>query len=355
MTDTMNSAARLHRNGRTEPSECRCPACQSIIPPDLLASIIGAENVRRLDIEQTVAARFAKQIAEAETKKKGEIAKAVKAATVVAETKIAAIRHNQAAVVVAALTAERIVAGQKLDEAVSAEKLAHAAEKLRLETALADMQRKLQGKTAHQLGEPFEASLYDTIVAALPPSDVARRVEKGQPGVDVIVEVVHGESVVGKIVLDSKNHARWQNAFTRKLRADQLAENADFGILSSTVFPKGASQLYVQDGVIIADPERVAVLVTILRRIIIDNHIQKRGSEARNEKADALFTFLLSRRADDLFLKMIRIARDLETLDEVEVKSHRTTWAKRAELVQGVVDVHDTITSTIADVVGGGL
>ena len=35
---------RLHTNGRTMSAECRCPVCSSIISPDMLASIVGAEE-----------------------------------------------------------------------------------------------------------------------------------------------------------------------------------------------------------------------------------------------------------------------------------------------------------------------
>jgi hypothetical protein len=214
------------------------------------------------------------------------------------------------------------------------------------------MQRRLQSKTAHQLGEPAEVDLSEALVAAFP-DDRISRVVKGVRGPDVIVEVVdHGE-VVGKIVLDSKNHARWSNRFTTKLRSDQLAEGADHAILSSSIMPAGARQLHVQDNVIVADPARVVVLVHLLRKQIIDNFRLKLGAEARNEKADKLYSFILSATSDDLFDRLLKLTSDLAALDATEAKAHQSTWMKRAELVEGVIIVREQFCGVVADIIGG--
>jgi hypothetical protein len=342
-----NTNGRLYQNGRTLAVECRCPTCASPISADQLASILGAQKAREIEIEKGIEAKFAGQLAEVERKRKREIDEAVKAATV-------ALRDGQQAAIGAALEAERKRSEQAVADAVNAAMIEFATEKARLETTLADVQRKLQARTPHDRGEPAEQSLHDALVAVLPPTDIVRRVEKGQPGVDVIIEIVHGNAVAGKIVIDSKAHARWQNAFCTKLRADQLREGATFGLLSSSVMPKGASHLHLQEGTIVCHPDRVPVLVTLLRKVIVDNHVQKRGAEARNKKAEAVLAFLLSGQADDLFTKLVATSRSLEGLDAGEVKSHQTTWTKRAGLIRDVVDIHGSLTATISDIVSGG-
>jgi hypothetical protein len=340
-------AGTSRSNGRAHAAECTCPTCGSVIPEMVHKAILGRQRAHDAEIERAVGARFAKQIAEAEKKRKSEIDAAVKAAT-------KSLRDGQTGVVTAAIQAERERADKAVADAVNATKLEFATERVRLESALADLQKKVQAKSPFDRGEPAEVSLFDAIVAAVPPTDVVRRVEKGRPGVDVVVEIVHGNTVVGKIAIDSKAHARWQNAFCVKLRQDQLRENAAFGILSSSVFPKGASQLHVQDGVIVCHPDRVPVLVSLLRRIILDGHTQKRGSEARNKKAEAVLKFLLSKQADDLFAKLVSTTRSLEALDMGEVKSHQSTWTKRSGLIREILQVHDSFTGTIGDIIGGG-
>jgi hypothetical protein len=316
-------------------------------------AILGRQRAHDAEIEKAVEARFAKQVAQIEKGRKTEIAKAVREATQMAEVKLAAIRSNQTGVVAAALAAEHERSEKAVAAAVEATKIEFATEKVRLEATLADVQRKLQSRTPHDRGEPAEVSLFDAIIAVLPPTDIVRRIEKGRPGVDVVVEIVSGNSVVGKIAIDSKAHARWQNSFCQKLRADQLREKAAFGILSSSVFPKNASQLHVQDGVIVCYPDRVPVLVTLLRRIILDGHVQKRSTEARNKKAEAALSFLVSREADDLLEKLVERTRSLETLDATEKKTHASTWTKRAALIREVLEVHTDFTTAISGIVSG--
>jgi hypothetical protein len=97
-------------------------------------------------------------------------------------------------------------------------------------------------------GEPAEFDLYETLRSEFGGDKIAR-VGKGVKGPDIILQVVHSGAVTGSIAIDCKNHKRWQSVFTRKLRADQLAEGADFAVLSTSTFPKGARQLHIQDNV----------------------------------------------------------------------------------------------------------
>jgi hypothetical protein len=339
-------------------AEAQCPYCLQPISnrqqfEEIRTRVEEEERARIAKVEQTLKDRFARETAKAEATKKTEITRAIKEATKVADTKMKALRANQDEVVAARLEAQRQTFEKTTASAVLAERAKYLGEKLKLEEQLQDMQRRLQAKTAHQLGEPAEADLYEALAMAFP-DDRVSRVVKGMRGPDVLIEVIdHGE-VVGKIVLDSKNRARWSNKFTTKLRSDQIAEGADHAILSSSVFPAGTQQLYIQDGVIVASPQRVVVLVHLLRKQIIDNFVQKLGAEARNEKADRLYTFILSPAADDLFDRLLKLTRDLSALDTTEVKAHQATRAKRAELVQSVVAIREQFCGVVAEIVGGG-
>jgi hypothetical protein len=120
------------------------------------------------------------------------------------------------------------------------------------------------------------------------------------------------------------------------------------------VFPAGARQLHMQDSVIVANPARVVVLVHLLRKQILDNFIQKLGSEARASKADAMYDFILSPPCDDLFDGLLKLTRDLSALDEGEVKAHRSTWVKRAQLIQAVDSARAEFVGVVAEIIGGG-
>lgn len=341
----------------TRAAEAQCPYCGQAISrkefKEIQARMAGEEAVRSARREQQIRDGFAREMAKAEAAKNAAIEKARREAAKIADAKVKAIVANQDATIAARLNAERERAAKNQDEAINAEKLARAAEKLRLESALADVQRRLQAKTAHQIGEPAEVDLFEALVAALP-EDRITRIVRGVPGPDVLAEIIHDRAVVGKIALDSKAHARWSNKFTTKLRADQLAEGADFGVLVSTVFPAGMRELHLQDNVIVASPARAVVLVHLLRRQIIENHRLKLSAEARNEKADKLFDFIVSPTCDDLFEKLLRLGRDLVGLDTTEAKTHQATWMKRAALVQGVLAIREQFCGVVTDIVGGG-
>lgn len=355
-TANLNGGAarpRPARNGHAHATECTCPLCGSVISSDRLASIIGAQKARESEIEQAVAARFARQIADAERARKAEIEKARREATEVAEIKLKALAANQEATISARLLAQRETLEKAKAKAVTDEKVKAFEEKSRLTEQLAEMQRRLERKTAHELGDPAEVDLFEQLVAAFP-DDRISRVVKGQKGPDIIVEVVHNDAVVGKVVIDCKNHKRWQNGFTSKLRADQLDEGADFAILSTAVFPAGARQLHIQDNVIVADPARVPVLVHLLRRQIIDNFMLKLGAEAKDAKAGQLYNFILSPTCDDLFDRLLKLTHELQDLGVAEEKSHRLMWDKRGTLLQNVFGVREQFCGVVADIIGGG-
>lgn len=345
---------RLYPNGRTEPAECRCPVCSSIIRPEQLAIIVGAEAARRLEIEQAVEAKFAKQLADAEKTRKGEIAAAVKAALKVAETKLKTIREQQTATIATAVAAEREKTGKLVVEAVAAAKVEHATERARLEADLSLLQKKLAARPAHQIGEPAEVDLYDTLVAAFP-GDRISRVAKGVKGPDVVMDVVTPSGdIAGRVILDSKAHARWSNKFTTKLRADQLAgKPAEFAILVSSAFPAGARELHLQDGVLVVSPARVVVVVQFLRQQIIANHRLKLSVEARDEKGDRLLAYLTSDAGFEClgaFAKTIDDMIDLEARQlDVETGFHR----RRGEMIRAIQRAHEELVTEIDRIISG--
>jgi hypothetical protein len=220
-----------------------------------------------------------------------------------------------------------------------------------LQEQLAEVQRKLESKTAHQLGEPPETDLFEALKAAFP-DDCVSRVGKGQRAPDIVIEAFHHETPIGSVIVESKNHARWSNRFVEKLKTDQRLLGADFAILSTTTFPRGARQLHIDEGIVIAHPARIVVLVQLLRRHLIQNHVLRLTAEARNEKADRLFAFFMSPEANDLFDRLHAATEDLLGLDAQEVTGHQSVWRKRGELIRDVERVHDDFQTALSTICG---
>jgi hypothetical protein len=300
----------------------------------------GREAGIRKQAAEAATAALATKMSEAEQARK------------TAEAQVKAIRASTEDKITQRLAAQRETLAKHTAEAVNAEKVKAFEEKTRLTEQLAEMQRRLERKTAHELGEPAEVDLFETLQDAFP-NDRVWRVVKGQPGPDVVIEILHNDAVAGKIVLDSKNHARWSNRFALKLREDQRAEGADFAILSSSTFPKGARQLHVQDGVIVADPARVVVLVNLLRRQIIQAYLLKLSIQDRNAKADRLLDYIVSPQAGDLFDRLRKTADDMVNLEAKEVEAHHGVWRRRGELIHAVQRMNEDLSSAIDSIVGG--
>src|SRR5215472_2141117 len=149
-------------------------------------------------------------------------------------------------------------------EAVAAERTKAYAERMRLDTQLQDLQRKLQRKTANELGDEGEVDLFEALRREFP-HDSVTRVAKGVLGPDIIHRIVHNGTVIGTIVVDSKNTSRFDKRYVTKLRADQHREQADYAIISTTAFPPGDRLPKLIDNVIVADPAWVVALVHLLR------------------------------------------------------------------------------------------
>ena len=162
--------------------------------------------------------------------------------------------------------------------------LAEKAKVLKLQSELADMQRKLEGKTANELGEGSEIDLFEQLKATFE-GDRIRRVGKGVNGADVIHEVIHNGKLCGKIIYDAKNRNAWQNEFVTKLSADKMAQNADHAMLSSNKFPKDRAQLHNQDGVIVASPAASWRSPRPAPQPIVQTHELRISNEAREARA----------------------------------------------------------------------
>src|SRR5256714_1183100 len=216
---------------------------------------------------------------------------------------------------------------------------------------VAAMQRKLEGKSAHELGEGSEVDLFEQLRTAFE-GDRIQRVPKGVNGADVIHEVVHNNKVCGKIIYDAKNRDAWQNGFATKLRADKLAQAADHAILSSNKFPKDKSQIHAQDGVIVANPARVLAIVEILRDQIVRMHELRISKEAREEKTVALYAFVTSDHFKQLVEQVEAQAVKMLDLDSKEQEAHRRVWDQRGKLIRSVQKARSDLTFEIDRIIG---
>jgi Uncharacterized protein conserved in bacteria (DUF2130) len=308
-------------------------------------ALVAARNEAKTQVEAATTARFVDL--------QGRLAQAEQA-RMEAASQIAALKAGQQA------TVEKRVA--EIQETLSRQKedlqrekeaavLAEKAKVLKLTSDLADLQRKLEGKTAHELGEGPEIDLYEQLRSAFQ-NDRIQRVPKGVNGADVIHEVVHNGRACGKIVYDAKNRDAWQNGFAAKLNADKLAQAADHAILSSNKFPKDKREIHLQDGVIVAAPARVLAIVEILRDQLVRLHELRVSNEERGSKTEELYTFITSEHCKQLIAQVETQAGKMLDLDAKEVEAHRRVWDQRKKLIGAVQKARSDLSFEIDRIIG---
>ena len=350
----------------------RCPMCEQPVGQDIArriearqreqyeaalakaktdAEVVTQQKIAaaRAEIERTAQAAALAKLADMQAR----LAQEQQARSAAAE-QIAALKAEQQAAIDKRV-AEALENAQKQKEDLQREKeqavLTANSKVLKLQSELADMQRKLEGKTANELGEGSEIDLFEQLRSAFE-SDRIQRVPKGVNGADVIHEVVHNGKVCGKIVYDAKNRNAWQNEFASKLKADKLVQGADFAILSSNKFPKDKAHVHNQDGVIVANPARVIALVEILREQLVRMLELRVSNEARGSKMEDLYVFVTSEHCRQLIEQVEAQAGKMIELDTKEQEAHRRLWDSRKKLINSVQKARSDLVFEIDRIIG---
>ena len=306
----------------------KCPLCDQPIPDHLTAQ----------DLEGRLREREARAAKVKEAQVRADLAKEFESKT------------NK--VVQKALADQREALDKSKNDAVKQAKAEEFEQKQKLQKKVDELQRQIDQKTSDQLGEGAELELYHELRNAFD-DDRIKRIAKGESGADVRHEIVHNGKTVGKILYDSKNHRSWRNSFVEKLKKDQLADQADHSILSTSVFPSGQRQLVIKDGVIVANPARVVELVKLLREHLVLTHRLRLSNEERDDKKTALYDFIVSERYGQLISRSDSLNEDLLELDVSEKKAHDSVWRKRGSLLKQAVKTNADLAREIDRIVTG--
>jgi len=321
-----------------------CPWCGQAITRQEYKRIrerIEAEGRARVtQAEKALTERFAREQARAEAKKKAEIEAARREGLKAAEQ-----------LVVQRIQTARESFETKLTQAVATERSKAYAERQKLDAQLQDLQRRLQRRTANELGEEGELDLYSELSREFP-MDQIERIKKGVEGGDIRVRVVQNGKVCGCILIEAKNTSRFMSKYIAKLRADQLREKADHAVLVTRAFPAGCEQLAVENGVVIAAPQRVIVLMGLLRRQVISTHSARLSQEGRSEKAAAIYRFITSDRFRQMLDQIGKLSDELTGVDRSELVAHQRVWSRRAELIRAVEKANQDIATEIDSIIG---
>jgi hypothetical protein len=219
-----------------------------------------------------------------------------------------------------------------------------------LQKKMLEMDRQLQRKTANELGEGAEVDLYEVLRETFT-SDQITRTPKGQPGADILHEVMYKGESCGRIIIDSKNRQGWQNTYVTKLRQDQTEAGAEQAILATTVFPGGKKELCVESDVIVVNPARVVYIVSLLRQAMVTMHIRGLSIKERTGKMNQLYKFITSEGYTQRVREATKLTGDILELDVHEKNDHDNVWRKRGALARRLHSVLREVDTEISSIV----
>ena len=268
-----------------------------------------------------------------------------------AEAKLLTLTDQHASAMETSLNAQREILERAKEDAVNAEKARAFEENQKLSNKVTDLQRALENKTAEELGEGAEVNLFDTLKKEFPGDDI-QRIPKGTPGADILHIVMLSGKKCGTIIYDSKNHNQFRNEHVSKLRADQLAAGAEHAILSTRKFPQGTRQLYLQDGVLLANPARVVLIATFIRQHLLQLHSLRVSNIERDSKTAALYDFIVSELCSSLLARIDERADDLLKQQTKEITWHENNWKRQGEAIRAIQKAKADLENQVSLIIG---
>ena len=250
------------------------------------------------------------------------------------------------------LIEQRLLLQKDKDQALLKERGGFARVRENYQKKLNEMQRQLDNKTANELGDGAEIDLLELLRETFL-DDRITRIKKGEPGADILHEVLYKGETCGRIITDSKSRQSWQTSYVKKLRQDQLDAEAEYAVLSTTIFPSGKKELCIEDGVIVASPARIPHIVQLLRKAIIEMHVRGLSMKERDDKKSRLYAFMTSSRYARHFQEAQKLTRDMLDLDVDEQRQHSNMWKKRGSLMKTMERVLREIDTEISGILEG--
>ena len=252
------------------------------------------------------------------------------------------------------LNQQRLILEKAKDQEILKQQVESNRKNEALQKTILELQKKVQQKTANEIGEGAEVDVYESLREAFA-HDHITRVAKGQPGADIHHEVMYKGEPCGKIIVDSKNRQVWQYSYITKLRQDQTDACAEQAILASTVFPSGKKELCIESGVVVVNPGRVVYIVDLLRKAMIGMHRLGLSAKERSGKMNQLYQFMTSEGYAQRYTEATKLTDDILELDVKEKRSHDDVWKKRGTLATRLSHVLRELDTEISAIVESGV
>jgi hypothetical protein len=208
------------------------------------------------------------------------------------------------------------------------ERVQHEVDRLKWQTQLDSLSRKLEAKSGERLGEEGELDLESELRRAFPQDDV-RRVGRGTKGADIVHRVFDGANEVGKIIYENKNVSGWSNAFVAQAGKYAAQYETPFVMIVTRAFPRKERDFCIVQKIPVVRPRIAIALARVMRSSVIAVGRLRLSGAGRDEKAQELMEYLTS---DRFTTRFVGISEGVDSLREQQQKEktwHENAWESR--------------------------
>lgn len=195
--------------------------------------------------------------------------------------------------------------------------------------ALEEAQRKADQKSQQLQGEVLELDLEAQIQEFFPHDEILP-VPKGIEGADIWHKVrnKHGQTA-GSILWELKRTKAWNNNWITKLRENIRQVGASTAILVSEVLPDGIETFGFYNNIWVTCARYAIPLADVLRTGILQVAIARSVAAHKDEKLDALYTYITDDGFRHRFEAQVESIVELNNDLESEQRSTMRQWKKR--------------------------
>lgn len=222
-----------------------------------------------------------------------------------------------------------------------------------LKKSLEEAQRKANQGSQQLQGEVLELELEEILKREFPIDEIVP-VGKGVKGADV-VQIIKDKigKEAGKIVWESKRTKAFGGDWIEKLKEDMRAEKADIAVLVSSILPQDVNIFGFKDGVYVSSFEGFLPVAQMLRKSILDLSVTKALSVGKNEKIEALYSYISSAEFAQKIDSMLETYSGMQRTLEKEKMLTQKIWAQREKeidrLKTSTLTIHGAFSGLIED------
>ena len=242
----------------------------------------------------------------------------------------------------------RAILAKDRESALAKKEAEFARERDALQKKIVEMSRRVK-KAGGEIAEGFELDLYEELRGAFRDDQLART--KSRDGGNLLLDVRYKGKSAGRILIDTKPRAAWQQAFVTKLRQEQSEVGADHAILATSAFPAGKKELFIDSGVIVVAPARVRAIVEVLRKALVSMHVARLSDAERADKLARLFKFITSPAFKRKLAEASELAAEALEIDVQEKRAHDLVWKKRGTVLTRIKNVLRDIDTDVSAIV----